>query len=172
MTSDDGDAAAATPPAAWRAVVDERLVDKCERHERNAAHFVRDWSVPIHLRELKTHLDPVEWRTGFLKVREREIAMELNEDMRQLSPQALLRDLYRPVREERWVARELVEGTGDRGGLEEMQKAREARKLPPLPRIEAAGGTLRAFQTWRRAMMAERWEPILRDDEPRRSVPG
>jgi hypothetical protein len=159
-------------PAPWRAFVDARVIAMCERHVRNATRFVRDWSLPIRLGELKTHVDPVEWRTGYLKVRERDVATELNEDMKQLSPQALLRDLYRPVREERWVARELIEGTGDRGGLEEMQKARAARKLPELPRIEAAGGTLRAFQTWRRAMLAARWEPLLRDDEPRRPVLG
>ncbi|MDB4966785.1 MAG: hypothetical protein JWN44_2474 [Myxococcales bacterium] len=154
----------------WRAFVDERVLWLCERHERNAARFIRDWSMPVHLRDVKTHLDPAEWRTGFLQVRERDIAVELNEDMKQLSPQALLRDLYRPVHEERWVAREPLEGTGDRGGFEEMQKVRAARQRPELPRIEPAGRTVRALQVWRRALLAERWEPTLRDDEPRRPV--
>ena len=158
------------PADKWRAVVDERLIRRCEQHERSATRLVRDWSVPTHLRDVKTHLDPVEWRTGFLQVRERELPSELHEDLRQQMPQALLRDLYRPVYEERWVERELLEGTADRGGFGEMDKARAARQRPELPRIEPAVRTMRAYQIWRRALLAERWQPLLRDDEPRRSV--
>jgi hypothetical protein len=81
-------------------------------------------------------------------------------------PQALLRDLYRPVHEERWFPREPIEGTGDRSGRATMQAARVARRLPPLPRIEPGARAVVAYQSWRRAFVAARWQPVR---EPRPS---
>lgn len=148
----------------WRAAVDERLIARMETHTKRGERMVRDWSLPLNLRETKTHLDPDDWRTGFLRAdRERDIPAQLTSDLRQNMPQALLRDLFRPVYDERWVAREIVEGTGDRGGFAAMREAREARRKPELPRIESALGAVRAYQTWRRAMVAERWRPFKDD---------
>lgn len=155
---------------AWRAVVDARLVDCCERHERRAARMRRQPSLPSYVRAPRLHLDPADWGAGFLRLRERELPMELQSDLRQLMPQALLRDLYRPVPEVGWVERAVIAGTGDRGGFGAMQAARAARTRAPLPRLESAMKTVRAYQTWRRHLMAERWQPILGDDEPRRPV--
>src|SRR5262249_1144576 len=112
-------------------------------------------------------VDPADWRTGLVRVEgEREIPAQLINDLHEVMPQALLRDLYRPVHEERWIERELIEGTGDRGGFAAMQEAREARaRRPELPRVEPATRTVRADQTGRRGLLAERWQPLKTDSE-------
>ena len=97
---------------------------------------------------------------------ERDIPVELQNDLRQNMPQALLRDLYRPVHEERWVEREVVEGTGDRGGVAAMQAVRDARKVPELPRVEPIVRAVLEYQAWRRQLLAERWQPFRPDPEP------
>ena len=166
-----GDGGEGEREGGWRGAIDARLVDACERHGRGAARLRREPTLRTWLRTPRTHLDPADWRAGYLEVREREIPFELQEDLHQLMPQALLRDLYRPAYEERWVARELIEGTGDRAGLGALAEARRARVRPPLPRIEPAVRAVREHQAWRRALYAERWQPVLADDEPRRPVP-
>lgn len=145
---------------AWRAAVDERLIARCEEHERRGARLMRDWSVATHLRAPRLHVEPEAWGAGYLRAdRERDIPAELSNDLHQTMPQALLRDLYRPVREERWVERELVEGTGDRGGFAAMQEVREARRPPPLPRVDSGLRAVREYQQWRRSLLAEHWQP-------------
>jgi hypothetical protein len=42
---------------------------------------------------------------------------------------------------------------------------REARKAPPLPRVESMMRAVREYQAWRRALMSERWQPYKKDDE-------
>jgi len=155
---------------AWEAAVDARLLARCEAHVRRGERLMRDWSVPTSLRAPALHVEPEGWRAGYLRAdRERDIPMELQHDLRQNMPQALLRDLYRPVHEERWFEREIVEGTADRGGVAAMQAVRDARKVPPLPRVEPVTRVVREYQQWRRALVAERWQPFLADDAPRRS---
>ena len=86
--------------------------------------------------------------------------MQLTSDLRENMPQALLRDLYRPVYERGFIERGIVEGTGARGGFAAMREARAARRKPELPRVESGLATVRAYQTWRRALVAERWQPV------------
>jgi hypothetical protein len=150
----------------WKAAVDERLIARCHAHVRRGEALERDWSVPSNLRPVRLHVEPEGWRAGFLRVEdEREIPMQLTNDLRQNMPQALLRDLYRPVLENRWVQREEIEGTGDRGGFAAMRAARDARKLPELPHVESLGRAVREFQAWRRGLLAERWQPFVPDAE-------
>jgi hypothetical protein len=150
----------------WEAHVDQRLIARVEAHARRGQRLTRDWSLPTILRAPKLHVEPADWRTGFLRVEgERDIPVELQNDLRQNMPQALLRDLYRPVREERWVEREILDGTGDRGGLQTIQSVRDARKLPELPRIEPSVRALIEHQAWRRSLLAERWKPFRPDAE-------
>ncbi len=152
---------------AWRTAADERLLARCDEHVRRGERLARDWSLPVRLRAPRLHLEPEAWGAGYLRAdREREIPMQLTNDLRETMPQALLRDLYRPVREDRWVERELVDGS-DRGGIALLQEVREARKPPPLPRVASLTGVVREHQAWRRALLAERWQPFKRDDEPR-----
>lgn len=153
----------------WRAVVDARMIDACERHARNGERLRRVPSLPTFAREPKLHLSPSDWRIGYLQVREREIPSELQEDLRALMPQALLRDLFRPVHEIGWFERTPIEGI-DRGGIAALAEARAARRPPERVRVEPGTRAVRAYQTWRRELLAERWKPLLGDDEPRRPV--
>jgi hypothetical protein len=149
----------------WAAAVDARLVARCEAYTTRGERMVHDWSVPLTLRAPKMHLEPADWRAGFLRAdREREVPMQLSNDLRENMPQSLLRDLFRPEWQEHFIEREIVEGTADRGGFKAMREAREARRAPPLPRIESALRAVREHQAWRRALVAERWRPVK--DEP------
>ena len=123
--------------AAWQAGR-RRAADRALRGARAARRAARARLVAADAAcaRRKLHLEPDDWRAGFLRAdRERDIPMELQNDLRENMPQALLRDLYRPVHEERWIERELVEGTGDRGGLAAMQAARDG--------AQAAGAAVR-----------------------------
>lgn len=159
---------------AFEAVVDRRLIEACERHERNGRRMVRDFAVRTWAREPTLHVDPAAWNTGYLKVRERDdLPDQLFADLRERMPQALLRDLHRLVMEERWVQREVIEGSAvDRGGFSALAEARAARTRPPLPRLESSTGAVRAYQRWRRDLVRERWQAAMSDDEPRNPSRG
>lgn len=154
----------------WRAVVDARMIDACERHGRGADRLRREPSLPTFVRAPRLHVSPADWGAGYLAVREREIPFELQQDLNQLMPQALLRDLYRPVHEVGWIERTPLEGAADRGARSAMAEARAARRRPERVHVEPGTRTVRAYQIWRRELYAERWQPLLSDDEPRAPV--
>ena len=119
---------------------------------------------------MPTRLDPADWGAGFLAVHERELPQQLFADLRELSPQALLRDLHRPVQEFRITPEEL-EGTRLIGrwteGAEDVRRAKERQ---PLPLIESSLYDVQAGQRRRRALLDEEWKPLLSDDAPRRDI--
>jgi hypothetical protein len=164
--------AARDPEPPLEARIDARLIDTCERHTRASRRLVREPNLPTWTRTPKLQIDPAAWRTGYLQVHERDdLPAQLFEDLHQLMPQALLRDLHRLVYEERWVERTVVEGSAvDHGGFDGVGEARKARQRPPLPRIEASTGAMRAHQRWRRALVRERWQPAMPDDQPRNPI--
>ena len=153
----------------WENSIDASMIERCERHVRQAQRR-GPRPLPERIKPPRLHLDPAQWRTGFLTVHERQTPYQLSEDLRQLSPQALLRDLHRPEIDLRWVAREPVEGTDRRQGLEQLKELRGLRKKPELPRIEPVMRVMRAFQIFRRHLVEERWEPALPDEAPRRPL--
>ena len=51
-----------------------------------------------------------------------------------------------------------------------MAEARKARQLPRRATVEPTTRVMRALQTWRTSLLAERWQPALADDAPRRKV--
>jgi hypothetical protein len=156
---------------AWQRFIDRSLVDRCERHVRRAERR-GPRPLPVRIQPPELHLDPAQWGVGFLAVHERTIPWQLSEDLRQLSPQALLRDLHRPEMELRWVSREPIEGTDRRAAVGALTELRALRQKPELPRIESLTRVMRAYQTFRRHLVDERWEPALPDDAPRRPVSG
>ena len=142
---------------AWRAAVDEKLLARCEAHVTRGERLARDWSMPLRARPPRPNLDPADWRTGFLRVdRERDIPYQLSVDLHENMPQALLRDLYRPVHESRWIERQVVEGS-ERASMHAMREVRQARKLPELPRVESSLRAVVEHQAWRRALIAAPW---------------
>lgn len=153
----------------WAAVVDERLIARCEQHRRDG-EARREPSLRTWTRPVKLNLVPEAWNAGYLRVREVDIPEQLSADLRERLPQALLRDLHRLVRDERWVEREILPGTQDRDGRASLAEARQARQLPARQPVEPSTRVMRALQTWRRGFMAERWQPALPDDAPRRPL--
>jgi hypothetical protein len=171
----DDEAPATGPPPVEepraRAVLAEpgaRFIDPCRRWEETA-HLVI--GLPRYVREeMPLHLDPTEWRTGFLAVHERELPPELYADLRENTPQAYLRDLHRVVKPFS-ATLEPVEGSRVVGGwAEALDEARAARVREPLPVVEPTTGAVREEQQRRRALLAERWQPAIPDDAERRKV--
>jgi hypothetical protein len=158
-------------PRGWASVIDARLIARCEQHQRDG-EARRVPSLPTWLRPVELHLTPEKWNAGYLQVRELDVPAQLSADLRERMPQALLRDLHRLVREERWVEREPLPGSEDRGGRAALAEARAARQIPERRAVEPSTRVMRALQTFRRGLLAERWQPMLADHEPRRRVLG
>ncbi len=76
------------------ALADARLLALVEQRLR--PEIVREHGLRRYAGELPHHLDPVDWRTGFLEVHDGGPPPELREAMHEHTPQALLRDLFRP----------------------------------------------------------------------------
>jgi hypothetical protein len=127
-------------------------------------------SLPLYARtEMPLNLDPDRWSFG-VEVREAELPPELFADLRELTPQALLRDLHRPVKEF-FVTPEPLEGTQAIGRMDdELARVRESRKLEALPVVEPLTGAVREEQERRRAFLAAPWKPLRPDDAPRDKV--
>src|SRR3974390_1345864 len=87
---------------AYAYVADQRLVARLVQNEKQAASFVRTPNPKLWAGELPNHIDPSDWRARPLKVRELDPADYWLTEMHEVSPQALLRDLYRPERETFW----------------------------------------------------------------------
>jgi hypothetical protein len=154
-------------PPEWKRAVAEHMMRTCERHEEDGRRLLRDFSVPTWVREPRLHLEPEQWGAGFLAFHEVERPPQLVADLHALMPQALLRDLYRPVFEERWVERERLPSIGDRAGMEALAEARAARTLAPRVEVTPLVREVIAFARWRRELMAERWKPARPDEAPR-----
>jgi hypothetical protein len=148
-------------------LADPRIIEAVERRANRRG--AREWKPPVSPREPRLHVNPEDWRAGgLLEVREREgFAPELKADLHELTPQASLRDLYRPVHVSRWVEREPRAEDLDPGGRRWLADARAAQRLEPVPRIVPLVRDVVAEQARRRAMLAERWLPAKRDDEER-----
>ena len=127
--------------------------------------------VAVRAREPKTHLDPDVWGTGFLRIEEREVPWDVSQALHQRSPQALLRDLFRPERDVYWVEREpLVEGLLDPGGRTALAQARSLRAREPLPTLGPVIDMFTEELHRRRAWMREPWLPKYPDDGERPKV--
>jgi hypothetical protein len=154
----------------WRRAVDERLIRRCEQHERDGKQLVFRQRLRTYAATPKVHVEPEAWGAGYLREpRDYDPPIQLIDDLRQRSPQSLLRDLYRPVHEVRWYQFEPIEGTALKpfSGFDEARQKRSVELI--APRVEPIVRTVIAFLFWRIGMMKERWEPFLPDDAPRRS---
>jgi hypothetical protein len=90
--------------------------------------------------------------------------------MKEATPQALLRDLFRPAPPElHFQERELL-WRHDWSGTSALQEVRDARKLEALPRIQPLiHEVTRIAAAWQK-VVSDRWQPILDDSEPRKRV--
>ena len=130
----------------------------------------RDYANPA--REPTLHLDlEREMTFGEFEFREVAIPNELQSDLHELVPQAILRDLHRP---EKYFAIELerLEGSVSVGSQldEELTRVREARRLEARLVIEPSVQWVREYAQQRRVMLDEEWKAILPDDAERKRV--
>jgi hypothetical protein len=136
-----------------------------ERWQRREMLKPRD--PPVFTRPaMPTTVEPERWSHG-IEVHERELPPELFQDLRERTPQALLRDLHRPVMQF-FVELQLIEGTEVIGQLsEEFHKVRRARNREARPHVEPTVVVFGEAQRRRRAFLAQPWQPVIPDDQPR-----
>lgn len=149
-------------------IADRRLLGRIERMRVRSVNMVRDPSLPIRLGTLPFHMEPSDWRAGYLDDHEYDLPPELYGDMKRVAPQALLRDLFRPGPPPLQYQDREVLWTHDWAGAEAFKEVRAARKRDPLPRVDPLVPELqRHAAAWQR-VVSERWKPILDDSEPRK----
>jgi hypothetical protein len=157
---------------AYHYIADPRILGHLDKLERTAATMLQPISLPTFVREEKVHVEPEDWRAGYLSVHDYWISDELTFSLRQNVPQALLRDLYRPLRESFvWYDRE-VQVSLDFAGTQALREANAARKIEPLPVVEPVLRAVHENQAVRRWLTLERWLPHHPDeaDHPKVSV--
>lgn len=132
--------------------------------------------LPQALRPQPTHFDNVltDWHVGYLSVREpdpEEVPRELIQDLAERAPQAILRDIYRPVHRETFVERTVHEIEWDPAGQRAIAEAKEGLKREPLPQLESSVALVMTEQRRRRRFMNRPWLPYRPDDAPRFHTP-
>ena len=151
------------------AVANPRLLDQIERWDRSARPF--EVKIRTYFREPRLLLERGGWRyKGHFEITEREFSGELTHDLMQRMPQAKLRDLFRPVMELGWHERESLVDPPDTAGLRAMADAKAAQQRQPVETLASLLAVVKQEQAKRRAWLAERWQPFLKDDEPRREL--
>jgi hypothetical protein len=151
---------------------DPRILRRVERWLQPRLLPARE--VPQALRPQKTHFDDVlhGWHVGYLAVREGgEPPHELRQDLAQRVPQAILRDIYRPVRRQTFVERTVHETERDPGGQRALAEAKKGLEREPIPEIESSVVAMIVELRRRRRLRARTWLPYRPDDAPRFHTP-
>lgn len=156
----------AVPPAPL--VADPRLLALV--HGRFRPEIVRTHALPMYVRDLPFHLDPVDWRAGFLEVSEGGPPMDIREGMREAVPQAQLRDLFRAEYSQEPVTLDLIELPLDPGGKRAFAELRGQQRLDPIPFIPRSIDAVDERIVEHRAFIDGEWKPMLDDAAPRREV--
>jgi hypothetical protein len=132
-------------------------------HLRPATTWVRT--------EMRLATDPTGWALpASAEPREYDLPPELYTGMKQQAPQALLRDLHRPVLHFDRVGMELREGSEWRQLDEAYREIRRGQQRDPLPQIEPLTRVVRQEQERRHVFLTDRWQPFKPDDAPRDAI--
>lgn len=125
--------------------------------------------LPMAIRPQPTHFDRLaDWYCGYLGVRgEYEPEYEMQEDLKRAVPQAILRDIYRPVKEP-YFDWERLDVEVDRGGQRALAEAKQAQKRQPLPTITSGLEIIVAAQRRQRRFLATPWSAWYADSAPRK----
>ena len=150
------------------AIADPRFLSLV--HNRFHPEMARAHSLPTYAGELPFHLDPTVWRTGFLSVEDGGAPLELREAMNELTPQALLRDLFRPEFSQAPVPLDLQDLALDPGGRRAYAELRASLVREPVPVLPRSVHSLVEEREKWRGFLREPWQPFLRDDQPRKEV--
>jgi hypothetical protein len=118
--------------------------------------------------EMRLAVDPEGWALrSAAESAEYDVPPELHIGLQQQVPQALLRDLHRPVQHFDLVGMELREGSEWRRLDEAYEEMRQGQLREPLPRVEPLTRAVREEQARRHTFFTERWQPFKPDDAPR-----
>lgn len=131
-------------------------------------------ALPMAIGPQTTLFDNVlrDWHVGYLAANEMdEIPYELRKDLSERVPQALLRDIYRPVFRPRFVERESHEFQLDPGGRSALAEAKAALQREPIPTIQSSVAVVISEQRRRRRFVQRTWHPYRADDAPRFHTP-
>lgn len=124
--------------------------------------------LPMAIRPQPTRFDRLaDWYCGYLGVRDDyEVPYETQQDLKKCVPQAILRDIYRPVKEStiEWESHDF---DIDRGGLRAMAEAKKALQRDPLPRLVSSLWIVAAEQRRQRRFRATPWQAVRADSAPR-----
>ena len=125
--------------------------------------------LPMAIRPQPTHFDRLaDWYCGYLGVRqEHETSYETQQDLKRAVPQAILRDIYRPVKQHT-IEWEHAGVDIDPGGRRAMAEAKAAQKREPLPAPVSALAVVAAEQRRQRRLRATPWQAQRPDSAPRR----
>ena len=125
--------------------------------------------LPMAIRPQPTHFDRLaDWYCGYLGVRqEYETSYETQQDLKRAVPQAILRDIYRPVKQHT-VDWEPAGIDIDPGGRRALAEAKAAQKREPLPAPVSALEVFAAEQRRQRRLRATPWQAQRPDSAPRR----
>ena len=127
-------------------------------------------SVCLVLKEPADHLSPESWRIYPPSIHERVIwNSELMGDLSQVTPQALLRDLYRPVRNDggEVYRLETVSGQAEADPWNALVPALQIMKREPWPEIRSSVLLVEETNQHRRYYYREPWLPVKSDEETR-----
>jgi hypothetical protein len=115
---------------------------------------------------IKLHVEPEEWSYNRIgEPRERELFDRFRDELRQQTPQALLRDLHRPVHAvvvPHFEPRGQAFDFGGTAALAEAKAAARFERATPLPSMLQA---VVAEQARRRSWLRVPWKPHYRDDQ-------
>ncbi len=151
---------------------DPRILRRVERWLQPRLLPARE--VPQAIRPQKTHFDDVlhDWHTGYLAVREGgDAPHELRQDLAQRVPQAILRDIYRPVRRQTFVERIPHETERDPAGQKALAEAKKGLQREPIPEIGSSVVAMVTDLRRRRRLRSRPWLPYRPDDAPRFHTP-
>jgi hypothetical protein len=127
-------------------------------------------ALPLAIRPQPTHFERLaDWYAGYLGVRgEYEAPYELQRDLKAAVPQAILRDIYRPVRGQQFIEPERHELDIDPGGRRALAEARAALSREPIPTIQPGLLVVIREQRRRRRFVERPWASFRADEAPRR----
>ena len=151
----------------WQAALSPELIARLEAHERREMLHELPLSRESTRPPIKLHVEPDGWSYSRIgsEPRERERLESFTHELRQLTPQALLRDLHRPVHEvvvPHFEPRGEAVDFGGTAALKEAKAAGRFERAAPLPSLLQA---VREEQARRRKWLRVPWQPYYRDDE-------
>lgn len=146
-------------------IADKQLVALENRYRR--IHSL-DATIELVLREPADHITPESWGLRPIEFQDRMIwNSELMGDLKQLAPQALLRDLFRPVRDGMRYPQQPTDIPTPQALLAERMPAVEIMKREPLPEVCSSVIAMDESEQHRRFLYEEQWQPPKDDSEPR-----